>query len=60
MPELVRDAVAKTIEEKEALAVFKLKRYIAKSEDYKKIEGERMNYRNIDRKKREKLATDLR
>ena len=60
MPELVRDAVAKTIEEKEALAVFKLKRYIAKSEDYKKIEGERMNSRNIDRKKREKLATDLR
>ena len=36
-PELFREAIAQTIAEKEELAVDKLKRYIAKSEDFKKI-----------------------
>ena len=60
MPELFREAIAQTIAEKEELAVDRLKRYIAKSEDFKKIECKGMRYRDINRKKREKLAIDLR
>lgn len=63
LPELFREAIAQTIAEKEELAVDRLKRYIAKSKDFKKIERKGMRYRDIwdiNRDKREKLATDLR
>ena len=56
LSELFKEAISKTLVEQTAISIYKLQRYIAKSEEYKEIERNELKNEIIDRKKREKLA----
>ena len=56
LTELLKKAIIKTLVEQTAISIYKLQRYIAKSEEYKEIERNELKNEIIDRKKREKLA----
>ena len=61
LTKLVRDAIWKTIEEKEELIVASLQKHIAKSIEFRGIERDLLlEPDQVDRKKRVKLALHLR